>query len=462
MKQINLSNFKEVPLVDTGKFPIKQNPQLYFFKLENESICAYSPLSNMAAVLKDKEYAYVKKNKIIYEKEQGNEELYKSFIYDSPAINTGYSKEGVISFKPKINESSIRQLSIILTTNCNLRCKYCFVFGGEGAVIEKEKSISGLKSEIDPEIAIYAINRFKPQRITLFGWGEPTMAFPVIKRIVSAIDTEKTKIDIVTNGVYLSKREEIVKYLVEHNIKIELSFDGLVEFQNANRPMANNSPSADEVIKTIDEIKKYGKLSDLATVRVTVCGGMEEKIQESINYLHGLGFDSIGIQPVEISGRAIKNVKSLDLELFAKNTARAIAESKKADMNVNSRILPSGDSWSTACYGCGFMAGYMLALGPDGKFYSCDDPLPIFEVGSITKKGKNYTIDLDYDKINEFADERYIVNLKNCETCPVKCGGGCAKESFDHYGLIDVGGESEEFCDAKREALAEYIKCATA
>ncbi len=460
MKQISLADLRVINKTHSKDFPRRINSQLYFFNLGEDDICAYTPAGNVTALLTREEYEFIRKNPILDSNVSEREALIDSFLYNAPLINPGYSKNEVLSFKPNINAAKIRELSLIVSTACDLRCRYCFAFGGEGAEIEKQKNVSGLKQELDPDTALYAINYFKPARITLFGWGEPTMAFSNIKKIVSGIDTKKTKVEIVTNGVYFSRREEIVKYLVEHNIKIQISFDGLPEFQDENRPMSNGIGSSDEVLRTINEIKKYGRLGDLATVRATICGGMEDRILESVNYLHDIGFDVIGIQPVEISGRAVNNIKPLNMHLFAKNVAKAIAYGKRHGMNINSRVLPAGDNWSMACYGCGFMAGYMLALGPDNNFYSCDDPLPIFKVGTINRLGFDFEIDVDYKKVTDFANQRYILNLDNCRECPVKCGGGCAKESFSSYNKMDVGGESEEFCSARQEALIEYIKAA--
>ncbi len=460
MNQISLVNLGEIRKTSAKNFPRKINPQLYFFNLGEDSICAYTPAGNVTATLTREEYEFVRNNYIVNSNIKGMEALIGSFLYDAPQINLNYSENEVLSFKPNIDATKIKELSVIVSTACNLRCRYCFAFGGESTEIEKQKNVSGLKQELDPNTALYAINYFKPTRITLFGWGEPTMAFSNIKKIVSGIDTEKTKVEIVTNGVYFSRREEIVKYLVEHNIKIQISFDGLPKFQDTNRPMSNGTGSSNEVLKTINEIKKYGRLGDLATVRATICGGMEDYILESVDYLHELGFDIIGIQPVEISGRAVNNIKPLNMSLFARNVAKAIAYGKRHGININSRVLPASDNWSMACYGCGFMAGYMLALGPDNNFYSCDDPLPIFKVGTINGHGSDFEVDVDYKKVTDFANKRYILNLDNCRECPVKCGGGCAKESFSHYDKIDIGGESEELCNARREALAEYIKAA--
>ncbi len=457
-----MSNLKEMPLPQKVDFPRRINPQLYFSSFTGGGVCAYTPSGNMAALLSDREYKFAQTHEVVNTEVESMGELLRSFVYTVPSVNISHPAGTVLSFNPIINKGKIRELSLIISTACNLRCKYCFAFGGEGAAIEEQKSVSGLSRELDPQAALYAIRYFKPVKVTLFGWGEPTMAFSVLKKIVEGIDTVRTRVEIVTNGVYFSRREEIVRYLVEHHIKIEISFDGLPEFQNEYRPMANGGSSASEVLKTIEEIKKYGKLTDFATVRATICGGMENRIQESVEYLHSLGFETIGMQPVEISGRAIGKVQPLDLGLFARNVANAIAQGKKQGINVNSRVLPSGDNWSMACYGCGFMAGYMLALGPDKGFYACDDPLPIFRAGSMERNDDGFKISVDYEKLTNFARERYVLNLENCRECPVKCGGGCTKESFVTYGSMRVGGESGEFCSARQEALAEYIKCALA
>ena len=462
MRQINLTSFKDVPLTRKRGFPKRINTQLYFFRTEDGRICAYTPIGNIAALLSNSEYEFARTHNFVNSNVEGMEELLDSFVYTVQSVNAAYPSGTALSFSPKIDKDKIRELSLIVSTACNLRCRYCFALGGESAAIEEQKGVSGLRQELDPDAALYAVRHFKPAKIVLFGWGEPTMALSSLKRIVADIDTAKIEVEIVTNGVYLSKREEIVRYLVEHHIRIELSFDGLPEFQDKYRPLANGGGSASEVLKTIEEIKRYGRLADFATVRATVCGGMENRIQECVDYLHSLGFETISIQPVEMSGRAVDNVKLPDLDLFARNIARAIANGKEQGINVDSRVLPAGSSWSMACYGCGFMAGYMLALGPDLNFYACDDPLPIFRVGAMEHRRDGFEIDVNYDKLTEFANKRYALNLKNCSECPVKCGGGCTKESLATYGSIDVGGESEELCSSRREALAEYIRCALA
>ena len=90
------------------------------------------------------------------------------------------------------------ELSILLNTQCNLRCKYCYV---------GEKSDCTMPSVIDFNFVKRAIldyfENFKSKQIRFFSVGEPTMAFPMMKKIkewVDEVTNGECKFELQTNG----------------------------------------------------------------------------------------------------------------------------------------------------------------------------------------------------------------------------------------------------------------------
>lgn len=116
----------------------------------------------------------------------------------------------------------IRRIFIILGNACNLRCSYC---------IQASKHIPYEK----PELSERFINYFKRVltsqtsniHITFFG-GEPLLYMDTIKEILNLFNTTEKKCTIsygiISNGKALS--EDIINYLNENDISINISWDG--------------------------------------------------------------------------------------------------------------------------------------------------------------------------------------------------------------------------------------------
>jgi hypothetical protein len=55
------------------------------------------------------------------------------------------------------------------------------------------------------------------------------------------------------------------------------------------------------------------------------------------------------------------------------------------------------------------------------------------KVGRIVNSSGRYHLELDRRRLHKVVSLRDATNLVECESCPVKRGGGCAKESLDYY-----------------------------
>lgn len=127
----------------------------------------------------------------------------------------------------------LRHLVIEVTKSCNLRCAYCPLFFQESHNNKSSCSEpTSIKTEtIDSAIDFLMRNSYRisddlPRMLSFYG-GEPLLFFDKIKYAVAAmrkVEDSPTYLSITTNGVLLEKN--VVDYLVENNIKIQVSLDG--------------------------------------------------------------------------------------------------------------------------------------------------------------------------------------------------------------------------------------------
>lgn len=122
----------------------------------------------------------------------------------------------------------MKTLLVVLSEKCNLDCSYCDV--------DKRSKLS-----IDPQLYLAEFRKMREQfpdetiKIDFFG-GEPLLQIPLINEILDGVKDDKNlKLFMPTNGLLLT--EENTQWLLDNNIEISLSFDGL--WQDKNRLQLN-------------------------------------------------------------------------------------------------------------------------------------------------------------------------------------------------------------------------------
>jgi uncharacterized protein len=142
-------------------------------------------------------------------------------------------------------------MELILTTDCNLRCSYCF---------ERDKKPFDMSDEVAfaaVDFLIQTSRNIKDLTILLFG-GEPMKRFDLIQRIVpyanqKAAEAGKTiSWDMTTNGTLID--EERAKWMAEHKIKYLLSLDGAKEDHDRYRKFPDGRSSYDWIMERLPMI----------------------------------------------------------------------------------------------------------------------------------------------------------------------------------------------------------------
>lgn len=321
----------------------------------------------------------------------------------------------------------ITALALIMATDCNLRCDYCYAEGGSFQSRRELMSLSVAKASVD--FLVKNSRRSKEIGLSFFG-GEPLLNYDCITDIVAyaqkqfSMKGKKCSFGITTNGILLTP--EKVKFILENDISLIISIDGPPEVHNKYRVFPNKKGSYESIVKNISKLsEKYSELMDRITIRATFTGSDHDLISR-LSHLRTLGFTKIALE----SCAAIPEY----LGITSKRLEDVLEDYKKATKWYKEQ-LQSGDSFSYHHFTqlldqisdgsrritqCGAGRGY-LSVSPDGTIYPCHRMVgnEEFAMGNI--------FDGIVAEMQKFWGQASVPYKEKCMNCWARyiCGGGC-------------------------------------
>lgn len=351
-------------------------------------------------------------------------------------------------------ERSYKSITFIVTKDCQLACKYCYLVGKNA----KERMSWGVaKKAID-----YILNNrsfFNEEAVVWdFIGGEPFLEIDLIDKVCDYIKTEMFRLrhpwfdsyrfNFSTNGInYNSEKvQSFIKKNVPH-LSIGITIDGTKRKHDLNRIWKTAEMEQGIVPKSEDE---HGSYDDVvkniplwleqfpgAGTKVTISSADIPYIKESVLHLYSLGIHEVNINCV------FEDVwKEGDDKLFEEQLmqlADAIIDGgyyqdyacsffteqmgKPLDCNVDNQ------NW------CG--AGRMLAVDAEGNFYPCTR----FAQYSLRSKKAwiigNVRDGIDKNKLRPFLTlDRCTQSTQECIDCEV--ASGCAWCQGENYDAADT------------------------
>jgi uncharacterized protein len=153
----------------------------------------------------------------------------------------------------------ISSLTLALTEQCNLRCKYC---GYMSKYTNQEYKLKEMPRNIAfKAIDLLATNSHESDLLHLgFYGGEPLLKFNLIKECVEYWKENypfRMPIFYITTNAMLLGNEEISTYLIDHNFHLTISLDGSKEIHDKFRLDKSDSPSFNKVFENV--VKFYKK-----------------------------------------------------------------------------------------------------------------------------------------------------------------------------------------------------------
>lgn len=225
---------------------------------------------------------------------------------DMQMKNTGNVEEKILNRK----SDKVEQLAgLILNTTekCNLACEYCMVSKGTYNNENEKKSmeLDDYKKAFEFMFLNY---KYGTSFVCFFG-GEPLLRFGIIKEAIELLfamyderGLNRPRCSIISNGVLLT--EEVIEFLNLYNIYLSISIDGIAEFHDSARIMANGKGSYQIIKENLLRIKekKFPLYAEATVHKKHIDYGKENEKECGYNFvknLYELGFDAVYVFPVD-------------------------------------------------------------------------------------------------------------------------------------------------------------------
>jgi len=276
----------------------------------------------------------------------------------------------------------------VLTNICNMSCVYCQAKDDTNIVHHKMTKEVAEKSV---DIALCSPSRYLTFE---FQGGEPLANFEVLKHIVEYTEEHKRgkniSYSIVTNLSLMT--DEILDFLIEHNINISTSLDGDEELHNKNRTFQNGGDTFDIVTNQIRHIQEKGY--DAGAIQTTTKQSLS-KAKKIIDTYVSLKQTSIFIRPLTKLGTAERVWDDIgytadDFLEFYEECLRYIMQLNHKGVDICERhaviflrkILQGyAENYMELRSPCGATVGQM-AYFYDGNVFTCDEGRMLYEMGN--------------------------------------------------------------------------------
>lgn len=190
------------------------------------------------------------------------------------------------------------KISLVLTKQCNLRCKYCFE-SHESCAMSEETALQA--------VDFVAENSLQSCGISFFG-GEPLLQKNLIFKCVEHaknIADKQFHYNMTTNGLLLD--EKFLEFAAENSIRIAMSHDGLMSHDN--RIYADGRDCLAAMDEKLALLLKY---QPKAFIMATVAANTVNSAAESVIYLYESGVRTLNLA-VDMRPDAGWSEESLDV-----------------------------------------------------------------------------------------------------------------------------------------------------
>ena len=180
--------------------------------------------------------------------------------------------------------------TLFLTMSCNLCCDYCYI---------RKHNVSMSPADIKKAIDFIFTTADPDERLDfgLFG-GEPLLHMPLVKSTVGILEKRAEhaknplRISLVTNGTLLN--DEILKFVRDHNLILQVSCDGGPPVQDRHRRFLDGQGTS-AVLESA--LKSAVETLPAVLINMVYSPDTYQALPDSIKYLAGLGLRQIILNP---------------------------------------------------------------------------------------------------------------------------------------------------------------------
>lgn len=371
------------------------------------------------------ESQWLRKAKLNLEKQADSRKYIRNIKPKMKGMRQMEKKYTVGKTIPSWKEGKAQTITFVVTEDCNLRCKYCYI---THKASNKKMELQDAKKFID-YILTTDIQRTDAVIIEFIG-GEPFIEVELIDKISDYFKKKAFELNhewfwnyrfsICTNGVNYSN-ECVQKYIKKNygKLSVSITLDGTKEKHDLQRVFPDGTGSYDAISKNIDLWKSQFK----GTTKVTFASDDLPLLKDSILDLWNRGIEDVAANVVfedvwkenddKVFESQLKSLADyiLDKHLFDRYSCTLF------DEKIGGYI----DEEQLSHTSCG--AGKMMALGTNGKIYPC-----IRYMSYSLNKQKEWSIGNIDEGINMEYVRPFMAAMikyqsdKECLECPVANG----------------------------------------
>lgn len=360
-----------------------------------------------------------------------------------------------------------RNIHVLLkpaSSECNMRCKYCFYC--DVSAHRENKSFGIMQEEIVDAVIKKTLAYAKGGSVTYaFQGGEPLMAgerfFRNFSEKVCTYNTMQTRVNycLQTNGTLLT--DSLCGYLKEQHYLVGISLDGPRNLHDANRTFANGTGSFDSVRQGIALLRKYDIPFNILTV---LTHRTVEYIDRLRVFFENCGFDDLQfitcLEPLGTAPFSAEFVMSpadyfsVNRVLFDWYLERNRSGKRLSIRHFDNMMRMLDGQRPELCGTLGYCPGQLVIEG-NGNCYPCDfycDDAHL--LGNIRDQSPEEMS--SGTAMRKFIEESVFVDEK-CRNCSVLnlCRGGCRRER-----AVSDGGPLAQnlYCEGRNKFFEYVIK----
>jgi len=344
--------------------------------------------------------------------------------------------------------------TLLLTNACNLRCRYCYAAAGEAAPAYMRPETA--RRAIDFVAGNAAAAGARWFEVDYHGAGEPTAHWTLLQeshgyaRGVAQSYGLRLRASLTTNGVLSNTKRA---WIVSHLDSATVSFDGLPEVQDTNRPFPSGRGSSDIVLATL---RAFDRASFRYAIRMTVTADGAPCLAQSVAYLcRRFRPRAIQVEPLYRMGRG-RDAADAETAVFIEAFRAARRTSPKAANLLRFSGARLGTLTNRFCG----VANDNFCVSPAGNISAChevaDEHQPWAERFFYGRPSGGAS-GFDFDEQVYTALRAHTANrLDYCAGCFAKwhCAGDCYHKAL-HWNSDDFAGAGR--CEIIRALTKDQI-----
>ena len=352
------------------------------------------------------------------------------------------------------NPRNIHRITLHISNDCNLRCKYCYADGGSYDLSRGLMTIETARSFVD-----FCVQHFDNVGHIVFFGGEPLMNIEAMEYICEKIDEyhkqgkikRLPQLGIITNGTIINER--LLALIKKHITFITVSIDGPKDINDTNRVYPNGSGSYDKIENFIKTIKKETDVSIRYEATYT-----ESHIQENISKkeLSTFFLDEFAMEGTIVDELSLNIDSEQEFSEFYESESLTLSDLRSLPnsfWDILTSIVHKKPKQMCQIY------SEIVAISTEGNIYPChmNTGKTHLCLGNISEKNI-------FNSTNEYKSEHPLLfNINDreaiCKGCWAQniCGGCTMKwfydESLDNYTMEP----NESLCLSSKKHLESVL-----